>query len=204
MSFIDHTHPDVVAEARLVTEGCGTDTERAVALFHHVRDGWRYDPYDISTDPADYLASAILGSDHGWCVTKSILLCALLRAVGVGARLGYADVKNHLQTPKLREAMGSDVFAYHGYVEVELDGRTFKVSTAFNIELCDRFGVKVLEFDGTSDALMHPFDTAGNRHMEYIRERGTFDDVPLTEMLATFEEMYDMDRLTGRDEVFHG
>ena len=55
--------------------------------------------------------------------------------------------------------MSSDVFAWHGYSEVLLDDGWHKLSTAFNIELCDRFGVKTLEFDGTGDALMHPFDT---------------------------------------------
>ena len=69
--------------------------------------------------------------------------------------------------------MGSDVFAWHGYSELLLDGRWHKLSTAFNLELCDRFGVKALDFDGTGDALMHPFDKVGNRHMEYIRQRGS-------------------------------
>jgi hypothetical protein len=64
------------------------------------------------------------------------------------------------------------------------------LSTAFNIELCERFGVKVLEFDGTADALMHPYDEAGNRHMEYVRERGAFADLPYDEMVADFAEIY--------------
>ena len=100
------------------------------------------------------------------------------RRRGIPARLGFADVRNHLTSEKLKAQMSSDVFAWHGYSEVLLDGRWHKLSTAFNIELCDRFGVKALDFDGTGDALMHPFDKAGNRHMEYIRERGTFDDLP--------------------------
>jgi nicotinamide riboside kinase len=37
---------------------------------------------------------------------------------------------------------------------------------------------------------MHPYDQAGNRHMEYVRQRGSFDDLPLEEMLADFREMY--------------
>jgi len=40
------------------------------------------------------------------------------------------------------------------------------------------------------DALMHPFDEAGNRHMEYVRQRGSFDDLPLEEIFATFAEIY--------------
>ena len=31
---------------------------------------------------------------------------------------------------------------------------------------------------------MHPFDKAGRRHMEYIRQRGSFDDLPLDQIMA--------------------
>jgi hypothetical protein len=58
------------------------------------------------------------------------------------------------------------------------------------MELCDRFGVQVLDFDGTDDALMHPFDQTGRRHMEYVAERGSYDDLPLDEMLADFDVFY--------------
>ena len=37
---------------------------------------------------------------------------------------------------------------------------------------------------------MHPYDEAGNRHMEYVRQRGSFADLPLDEILAGFEEIY--------------
>jgi hypothetical protein len=86
--------------------------------------------------------------------------------------------------------MGTDLFAWHGYSELLLDNGWHKLSTAFNIELCDRFGVEALEFDGTGDALLHPFDKAGNRHMEYVTQRGSFDDLPLERILADFSELY--------------
>jgi transglutaminase-like putative cysteine protease len=161
-----------------------------VALFLAVRDGWRDDPYDTSDDPDDYRASAVLGTTRAWCVPKAVLLTAAARAAGIPARLGFADVRNHLQSARLLERMGTDLFAWHGYSELHLDGRRLKVSSAFNRELCERFGTKVLDFDGTADALMHPYDAAGNRHMEYVRSRGSFDDLPLDAMLATFAEVY--------------
>ena len=115
------------------------------------------------------------------------------RAVAPPARLGFADVRNHLTSEKLSAQMGTDLFAWHGYSEVLLGDRWFKLSTAFNIELCERFGVKTLDFDGTDDALMHPFDKAGNRHMEYVDQRGSFDDLPLDRILADFAEIYGYD-----------
>lgn len=201
--FIDHDHEAVASFAAAAVAGAESDTERAVALFHAVRDGIRYDPYDVSYEPEAFRASGVATSRSNWCVPKSVLLAAAARHVGIPARLGFADVRNHLTSEKLSERMGTDLFAWHGYTELLLpdpgdDGalRWFKLSTAFNIELCERFGVRVLEFDGTADALMHPFDRSGNRHMEYVRSRGSYDDVPLALMLADFDELYG-DRLLG-------
>jgi hypothetical protein len=48
-------------------------------------------------------------------------------------------VKNHLNSPKLSDLMETDLFIYHGYVALWLKGRMFKVTPAFNTELCQRF-----------------------------------------------------------------
>lgn len=192
--FIDSDSDEVAALAdRVLTD---TEVDRsdpravAVALFRAVRDGIRYDPYDISTDAEAFRASSVATSRSNWCVPKAVLFTAALRHVGIPSRLAFADVRNHLTSEKLSETMGTDVFAWHGYTELLVGGTWLKASTAFNIELCERFGVKVLDFDGTSDALMHPFDEAGNRHMEYLRDRGSYADLPLDEILATFSELY--------------
>jgi transglutaminase-like putative cysteine protease len=184
------------AVAQFATDAIGDATEpmaQAVRLFYAVRDGFRYDPYNVDHRPAAFRASSVVASSSNWCVPKSVLLTAAARSVGIPARLGFADVKNHLTSKKLSESMGTDLFAWHGFSILLIDGRWFKLSTAFNIELCERFGVKPLEFDGTADALMHPFDQAGNRHMEYVRQRGSFDDLPLDAILADFATIYGYD-----------
>ena len=188
--FLDSDDGAIGAFVDEHTAGLTDDRSRAVALFHAVRDGYRYDPYRTSTDPADYRASAIAGAGPTWCVPKSVLLTAAARRAGIPARLGFADVRNHLTSAKLSATMGTDLFLWHGYSELLVDGAWRKVSSAFNLELCERFGTKVLEFDGTSDALMHPYDQAGNRHMEYVNSRGSFDDLPLEQIFATFREVY--------------
>ena len=192
--FIDSDSPEVAefVERTLASAGVSRSDRRAVAvaLFNAVRDGIRYDPYRVSHDPADFRASAVAQSSSNWCVPKAVLYTAALRHVGIPARLGFADVRNHLTSAKLSESMGTDLFAWHGYTELDLDGKWLKASTAFNIELCRKSGTKVLEFDGEHDALMHPYDEAGNRHMEYVRQRGTFEDLPLDEIFATFAEVY--------------
>ena len=114
----------------------------------------------------------------------------MLRVHGIPARLGFADVRNHLTSPRLRATMGTDVFAFHGYTDVHLDGRWVKATPAFNLTLCQRAGTEPLEFDGRNDSILQPYDLAGRRHMEYLLDRGTHADVPRDEMIAVWDAMY--------------
>ena len=188
--FVDSDDAAIIAKARTLADGATDHVQIAERLFYAVRDGFRYDPYNLATEREAFKASNILGETATWCVPKSIVLTAMARASGIPARLGFADVRNHLTSEKLTETMGTDLFAWHGYSELWLDGRWVKLSTAFNKELCDRFGVKALEFDPVEGALMHPFDESGRRHMEYVRERGSYLDLPLADMFRTFAEVY--------------
>jgi hypothetical protein len=86
--------------------------------------------------------------------------------------------------------MGTDLFAYHGYVELHLEDKWVKATPAFNLALCRRFRVKPLEFDGRSDSIFHAYDEDERLHMEYVRERGSFADVPTEEIQRTFRELY--------------
>lgn len=188
-SCIDADHPTVRAFAEQHAQGA-TDRARAVTLYVAVRDGLRYDPYRIDLSEAGMKASTALAQGHGWCVPKAVVLAAVARAAGIPARLGFADVRNHMSTEKLRETMKTDVFVWHGYTELWIDGAWRKATPAFNLSLCEKFGLLPLEFDGIHDSLYHPFDRAGNQHMEYVNERGSFDDLPLEQIRATFAEVY--------------
>ena len=167
-----------------------TNRDKAIRLFEAVRDDIRYDPYCFALDAVSYRASRIAGAEAAFCVPKAILLAACLRAVGIPAALGFADVRNHLNTPKLQELMGTDLFIFHGYVQLWLGNEAYKVTPAFNMELCERFGVKPLVFDGYHDALFHEFDEQNHRHMEYVNDRGLYFDAPIDEFLKAFRETY--------------
>jgi len=186
---IDCDHPLVRAFAEEHAWG-GEGRARAVSLYLAVRDRVRYDPYRIDLSTHGMKASTALAQGSGWCVPKAVALAAVARAAGIPARLGFADVRNHLSTQKLRETMQTDVFAWHGYTELWLDGAWRKATPAFNLSLCEKFGLLPLEFNGVDDSLYHPFDRAGQRHMEYVAERGSFDDLPLEQISATFEQIY--------------
>ncbi|WP_422843800.1 transglutaminase-like domain-containing protein [Acidovorax sp. M2(2025)] len=187
--LIDSDSPAVQAFAAEHARGA-TDRERAVALYLAVRDGFRYDPYRIDLSPHGMKASSVLANGYGWCVPKAALLTAACRAAGIPARMGFADVRNHLSTERMRETMKTDLFIWHGYADIWLDGQWRKATPAFNIELCDRFGLLPLEFDGAHDSIYHPFDKSGQRHMEYVHQRGAFDDLPLARIVADFQTVY--------------
>jgi transglutaminase-like putative cysteine protease len=188
--FIDSDHPDVRAKAA-ATAGPATDrTEQTRRLYRLVRDGIRYDPYVDYTDPETYRASSVLERGHAYCVGKASLYVALCRASGIPARLGLADVKNHLATPRLLEAVGTDVFAYHGYVEVMPDRQWIKATPTFNVSLCEKLGVPPLEFSGETDALLQPFDARGREFMSYVAQHGTFFDVPAKFLIAEMKRIY--------------
>ena len=188
-ALIDSDHPAVRAFAQVHAQGADT-REHAVALYLAVRDGLRYDPYRIDLSPQGMRASSVLSLGHGWCVTKAALLAAACRAVGIPARVGYADVRNHLSTERMRQVMQTDLFYWHGYNDVLIAGQWLKATPAFNIELTERFSLLPLEWDGRSDSIYHPFDKSGQRHMEYVHQRGAFDDMPLAQIVADFGRFY--------------
>jgi transglutaminase-like putative cysteine protease len=187
---IESNHPDVVRFARSRIGDTKQDIEQAVKLYYAVRDEIRYDPYGVDLTPAGMKASSTIQARRGWCVSKAVLLAACSRSVGIPARLGFADVRNHLSTARLRRQMGTDIFYWHGYTEMQLDGKWVKATPAFNIELCRKFRLLPLEFDGRNDSLYHPFDEEGNRHMEYVNHRGWYADLPIDEIARTFEQEY--------------
>ena len=188
--YLDYHHS---ALQQVVAEHCGDEMsarEKALALFYFVRDKIVYDPYSVVLQPERFVASYVLEAGRGFCVTKSALYAALLRSVGIPARLGYADVKNHLTSKRLAAAMNTDIFYYHGYTEVYLDGRWVKATPVFNIELCERAGLHPLDFDGLSDSIFHPFNLKGDKHMEYVNDRGVRADLPFEEIRDAFYKHY--------------
>lgn len=189
--FFDISHPLIRAYTDKTIAGEGTDVGRAVRLFYAVRDGWRYDPFSILSTPESYVASNILQSKAGYCVPKGILLATLARAAGIQAAIGLSDVVNHLTTDKLKERMGGNTtFMHHGYAVLSLEGRWVKAAPAFNIELCNRFGVRPTEFDGRSDAVFQEFDMQDRRHMEYVVDHGCWSDLPFEKIMADFKAFY--------------
>lgn len=188
--FLDYESREVQDFVNKAVGAAITPREQAVRLYYAVRDGIRYDPYRFRIEPAWYQASHTVVEGAAYCVPKALLYAAGLRLLGIPARPGFADVRNHLATERLLKVTGTDLFSWHGYVALLLDGQWLKATPVFNVEMCERFHVLPLEFDGTGDSLMQPFDAHDRRHMEYVKYHGEFDDLPYEEMAAEMVRAY--------------
>ena len=195
--YIDSEHPAVVAFARENAPADASDRDKARALYTAVRDKIRYNPYVNMRTPETFRASSVIAAGNAYCVGKAALFAAACRVHGIPARVGFADVRNHLTTDKLRESMGTDLFSWHGYTHVYVDGAWRKATPTFNASLCEKLGVKPLDFDGHDDALLHPFDGAGRAFMQYVEDHGSFHDVPAQFLMREMARVYS--RMTSED-----
>lgn len=188
--FIDSDSPQIRSFVMQTIANLAEPRASILRLYATIRDNIIYDPYVNFADPANFRASGVLSAGRGFCVGKSALLAAGARSLGIPARLGFADVRNHLTSPRLYEKIKTDIFLWHSYTELYLSGSWVKATPAFDRALCERAGLKPLEFDGVTDSLFHPFDQAGRRHMEYLNDHGTFADVPFDTIQAEFLRTY--------------
>ncbi len=186
--FIDSAAENIRAFAAETVQPAQSPLDKAIALYYRVRDEIRYIPYLDYGDPEMYRASGVLRNGFGFCISKGALLAACGRTQGIPSRIGFADVTNHLNTPRLRAMNGGGLMRWHAFTEFFLEGKWVKATPAFNLELCTRFRVKPLEFNGREDSIFHPFDADQRQHMEYVHERGSFADVPFAAITATYRQ----------------
>ncbi|MEJ2623009.1 MAG: transglutaminase family protein [Pseudolabrys sp.] len=154
-AFVDSDNEAVRAFAQDAAGALPNDKARALALYTAVRDRIVYDPYVDYTDPAVFRASGVLAAGRGFCIGKSAVLAASARALGIAARPGFADVRNHLTSKKLSALTGSDTFRWHAYTELLIEGSWVKCTPAFDGALCVRAGLAPIDFDGVTDSLLH-------------------------------------------------
>jgi len=200
--IIDSHHRDIRAFVEEKLGDALDPVDKAVRLYYAVRDDIWYDPYYPFYRPEHYRASNVLKARRGFCIPKLSLLCAAARAVGIPARAGFADVRNHLATRQLLEFMGSDIFVFHGFAELFLEGKWVKATPAFNKELCERHGVEPLEFNGREDSIFQPYGTDNRRFMEYLKFHETYADIPVTDIVRAWEKTYGRERVRGWIESF--
>ncbi len=189
-SILDFDHSDVKTFVQKTTQGLSNPRQIAVKLFYTVRDSIRYNPYYVDLTVKGMRASTTLEKGFSWCVGKAVLLSAACRAAGIPARLGFADVRNHQNPEKITKMLKTDVYFWHGYSLLYLNEKWVKATPAFDLELCKRHGIIPVEFDGENDAIFHFYDRHGHPHMDYLDDRGVFDDLPLEQIRETYRNKY--------------
>lgn len=189
-SVLNFDHSVVRAFVHKTVDGLNDPLEKAIKLFYAVRDTIRYNPYHIDLSVKGMRASTTLQTGASWCVGKAVLLSAVCRETGIPAQLGFADVRNHQSPEKITKVLKTDVYFWHGYSLLYLNGKWVKATPAFDLNLCKRLDIIPVEFNGESDAVFHFYDLKGRAHMEYLNDRGIFDDLPLDKIRQTYKEEY--------------
>lgn len=198
---IDSNNPVIIEKAESLVRKHENESEKAIKLFYFVRDKIKYNSY-IPYHLFDYhIASKTLKRGEGYCVSKAILLAALSRAVGIPARLRFADIRNYLLPEKYKKLIGGNILVYHGYTELYIKGKWIKLTPAFDLELCKKHNIKPVEFDGENDAVLHRYTLDGRLHIEYIRDYGYYSDLPFEEMLNARIQVYGSDYIERREKV---
>lgn len=188
--YVDSDHPLIVEFAKHHSQKTATDIDNAMTLYLAVRDEVAYTPYWDFEDAETFRASTCLKTGKGMCQSKAGLLAAAARINGIPARVGFADVINHMSSKKFSDILGTNVFRWHAYADLFLDGKWVKATPAFDAELCTAFNVPPLEFNGYEDSLFQPMNDDKQKFMEYVGEHGTFADIPRDTILADFKEHY--------------
>lgn len=195
--FFDFHKSKVKQKALEITFECETEEEKAKALFYWVRDSIKYNmQLFIPIIVNNFKASKVMQKRQGFCVSKSILLSTLARAVGIPARIHLVDLINHLVSQKVIDFMGTNIMYYHGFSEFYLNNKWVKLTPSFDQETAKRGGfLPMVEFDGKNDAVFPPYDINGNKYGEYVGDRGVHADLPLNEIDHVFREKYEMYRM---------
>ena len=192
---IDSDNPKIRHKADELCEGLEDASEKAAKLFYWVRDHIKYTALVSIQDLQKYRASRTLVRGKGFCVEKAALLIAFSRATGIPARLHLADIRNHLIPDNLMKVMGTDLFICHGYCEVSIGEKWVKATPAFDLAMCRENRIMPVEFDVKKDGILHSHNLNGERHIEYVRDRGIRADVPMDEILALWVESYGADSI---------
>ena len=190
--FINSDSPVVINISKKITENLNDIIEKAKAIFYWTRDQIKYNPYEsFSSRQKNYKASKIIQAGKGWCVQKACVLAALARSINIPSKLHFADIKNYKISGKLKEIMGTNLFVFHGYTELFLNGKWIKATPAFNVELSKKYNYIPAEFDGINDIVLPKTTINGEKFIEYVNDRGSYSDLPFKKMFKILHQYYE-------------
>jgi len=174
---IESDHPAVTAAAERIA-GDAEGAEAAQRLFAYVRDEVKYEMCPNAERREDWRASAVLEQGHGFCQQKAVLLASLLRARGIPSAIVLQDLLDHKIPPHYVALMETQRLEVHGLTAAHIDGRWVRLDATLPRKLVEKKGYRLVEFDGTNDAVLQETDAAGLPHFTLVQEFGTWADMP--------------------------
>lgn len=176
----DYENPAV---SRFVEEaGCYSETNiaKAVERLHDaVRDTIDYNVFNVPLN-TNLSASAIVDEPSGFCLHKSILFVSGCRRLGVPAVLCSDVVTNHVADAAMHELVGGEEFL-HWYAQIYLNNRWIKAAPIFNTLLCMLYGIDVLRFNPSGDAIEQR--NSDSTKMHYRGEQLSYSNPFMPELL---------------------
>ena len=157
--------------------GDAAETAAARLLFDWVRDEITYDMAPDVEGREDWKATATLERSRGFCQQKAVLLAALLRSRGIPAGVVLQDLLDHKIPPHYVEFLGSQRLELHGLTCAFLDGRWVRLDATLPRSFVERKRYRLVEFDGSHDAVLAETDLDGEPHFEVLEELGTWPDL---------------------------
>ncbi|MBT4510611.1 MAG: hypothetical protein HOC20_00180 [Chloroflexi bacterium] len=127
---------------------------------------------------------------YGFCVQKAAVLAALARAIGVPARLGFVNIRNHRLDADWVKMFSTYVVVFHGFTKLLIYGKLIKTTPAFDLRMCKENGFIPVDFDGKSHAMLHSNDENGETHIEYLDPIGSYDDIPVDNIMESVTKVY--------------
>ncbi|GAF74539.1 unnamed protein product [marine sediment metagenome] len=195
----DCDNESIRQEAKDLTKDDEKVADKAKSLFYFVRDEIRFIPLLPVDHLESYRASKILHTGGGMCIQKAVLLTALARAAGIPARVHFVDIRNHRVPDKVKDLLRTDLFPYHGYDQIYIEGKWIKATPTFELKVCQENRLMPVEFDGKHDAMLPSHDLDGNPHIEYLQDHGCYENLPLDEIYDAWSQAYSM----GSREKLH-
>ncbi len=126
----DSNTPDIISKAGNLTKMALTDKEKAMAIFDYVRD-----EIDFIMDPYFQTASNTLKKGIGFCVGKSNLQIAMLRAIKIPARYHIVHLDKECLDPFLLAWVSKQfppIIDHHPICECYLNGKWVACDTTFD------------------------------------------------------------------------
>lgn len=209
--LIDSDHPDVVAEAMRLTQGCASEREKLERIYYFVRDM----PYDILASFRDLAegkrrASDVLHAGHAFCMGKASAFVALCRAVEIPARVGFQQLHcpdKPFMSEEVRWLWGDRTLPWHSLGEAHLGGKWLKLDATIDSATARAKGRPYpREFDGEHDipTVEGPIVKSLESYADYPADVADWYETMAREVMRAVREAEARPGIAANDALWNG